>query len=92
VSARDVLHHTFGHADSYGPQAGVIGEILAGRSALAVLPTATALATRCASAPRIAVERDRELVVARTSYSASGYPSSASRHKASSQMYHQADA
>jgi ATP-dependent DNA helicase RecQ len=30
---------TFGHADFRGLQAGVIGEILAGRSALAVLPT-----------------------------------------------------
>src|SRR5215468_348982 len=29
----------FGHADFRGLQAGVIGEILAGRSALAVLPT-----------------------------------------------------
>src|SRR5215475_433576 len=38
-TARDVLRHTFGHADFRGLQAGVIGEILAGRSALAVLPT-----------------------------------------------------
>ena len=37
--ARDVLRQTFGHADFRGLQAGVIGEILAGRSALAVLPT-----------------------------------------------------
>ena len=38
-AARDVLRRTFGHADFRGLQAGVIGEILAGRSALAVLPT-----------------------------------------------------
>src|SRR6516165_9786405 len=38
-AARAVLRHTFGHADFRGLQAGVIGEILAGRSALAVLPT-----------------------------------------------------
>src|SRR5215813_4314987 len=38
-TARDVLRHTFGHANFRGLQAGVIGEILAGRSALAVLPT-----------------------------------------------------
>ena len=37
--ARDVLRRTFGHADFRGLQAGVIGELLAGRSALAVLPT-----------------------------------------------------
>src|SRR5262249_22272626 len=34
-----VLRHTFGHATFRGLQAGVIGEVLAGRSALAVLPT-----------------------------------------------------
>jgi ATP-dependent DNA helicase RecQ len=38
-TARNVLRHTFGHADFRGLQAGVIGEILAGRSAIAVLPT-----------------------------------------------------
>jgi ATP-dependent DNA helicase RecQ len=38
-AARDILRRTFGHADFRGLQAGVIGEILAGRSALAVLPT-----------------------------------------------------
>jgi superfamily II DNA helicase RecQ len=38
-AARDVLRRIFGHADFRGLQAGVIGEILAGRSALAVLPT-----------------------------------------------------
>jgi hypothetical protein len=38
-AARNVLHNTFGHADFRGLQAGVIGEVLAGRSALAVLPT-----------------------------------------------------
>src|SRR5215467_14400471 len=38
-AARDLLRNTFGHADFRGLQAGVIGEILAGRSALAVLPT-----------------------------------------------------
>jgi len=37
--ARDVLRTTFGHADFRGLQAGVIREVLAGRSALAVLPT-----------------------------------------------------
>jgi ATP-dependent DNA helicase RecQ len=38
-AARDVLRNTFGHADFHGLQAGVIGEMLAGRSALAVMPT-----------------------------------------------------
>jgi ATP-dependent DNA helicase RecQ len=38
-AARDILRRIFGHADFRGLQAGVIGEILAGRSALAVLPT-----------------------------------------------------
>src|SRR5215510_4070373 len=38
-AARGVLHNTFGHTDFRGLQAGVIGEVLAGRSALAVLPT-----------------------------------------------------
>ncbi len=38
-AARDILRRTFGHADFRGLQAGVIGEVLAGRSALAVLPT-----------------------------------------------------
>ena len=37
--ARDVLRRTFGHADFRGMQAGVINEILAGHSAMAVLPT-----------------------------------------------------
>lgn len=37
--ARDTLRRTFGHGDFRGLQAGVIGEALAGRSALAVLPT-----------------------------------------------------
>ncbi|MBA4794740.1 MAG: DNA helicase RecQ [Phenylobacterium sp.] len=37
--AREVLRRTFGHADFRGLQAQVIGEVLAGRSALAVLPT-----------------------------------------------------
>jgi len=39
AAARDVLRHTFGHADFRGLQAPVIGEIMAGRSAMAVLPT-----------------------------------------------------
>jgi ATP-dependent DNA helicase RecQ len=38
-AAREVLRHTFGHDDFRGLQAGVIGEVLAGRSAMAVLPT-----------------------------------------------------
>src|SRR5215467_14668918 len=38
-AAYSVLRNTFGHADFRGLQARVIGEILAGRSALAVLPT-----------------------------------------------------
>jgi ATP-dependent DNA helicase RecQ len=38
-AARDILRRTFGHADFRGLQAQVIGEVLAGRSALAVLPT-----------------------------------------------------
>ncbi len=37
--ARDVLRRIFGHAEFRGLQAGVIDEILAGRNALAVLPT-----------------------------------------------------
>src|SRR6201987_549728 len=37
--ARAILRRTFGHAEFRGMQAEVIGEILAGRSALAVLPT-----------------------------------------------------
>jgi len=38
-AAYNVLRNAFGHADFRGLQARVIGEILAGRSALAVLPT-----------------------------------------------------
>ena len=38
-AAREVLRRTFGHTDFRGLQAAVIGEILAGRSAVAVLPT-----------------------------------------------------
>jgi ATP-dependent DNA helicase RecQ len=38
-AAREILRTTFGHAEFRGLQAGVIGEILAGRSAMAVLPT-----------------------------------------------------
>ncbi len=38
-AARGVLRRTFGHADFRGLQAAVIGEVLAGRSAVAVLPT-----------------------------------------------------
>jgi ATP-dependent DNA helicase RecQ len=38
-AAREVLRHTFGHAEFRGLQAGVIGEVMAGRSAMAVLPT-----------------------------------------------------
>jgi ATP-dependent DNA helicase RecQ len=37
--AREVLRHTFGHSDFRGLQAGVMTEVLAGRSAMAVLPT-----------------------------------------------------
>jgi ATP-dependent DNA helicase RecQ len=37
--ARDILRRTFGHADFRGLQAEVISEVLAGNSALAVLPT-----------------------------------------------------
>src|SRR5262245_12831127 len=37
--ALDVMRSTFGHAQFRGLQAGVISEVLAGRSALAVLPT-----------------------------------------------------
>ncbi len=38
-TAREILRRTFGHADFRGMQAPVIAEVLAGRSALAVLPT-----------------------------------------------------
>ena len=37
--AREILRHTFGHADFRGLQGPVITEVLAGRNALAVLPT-----------------------------------------------------
>ena len=37
--ARDVLRRTFGHEEFRGRQAEVIGEVLAGRNAMAVLPT-----------------------------------------------------
>ncbi|MDB5439816.1 MAG: recQ [Caulobacteraceae bacterium] len=37
--ARETLQRVFGHADFRGLQAAVIGEVLEGRSALAVLPT-----------------------------------------------------
>jgi ATP-dependent DNA helicase RecQ len=39
AAARNVLRRTFGHADFRGLQAEVIAEVLAGRSAMAVLPT-----------------------------------------------------
>jgi ATP-dependent DNA helicase RecQ len=38
-AAREVLRRTFGHADFRGLQADVVAEVLAGRHALAVLPT-----------------------------------------------------
>jgi ATP-dependent DNA helicase RecQ len=38
-AARDILRRTFGHSDFRGLQADVIAEVLAGRNALAVLPT-----------------------------------------------------
>ena len=38
-AATEILRRTFGHAEFRGLQASVIGEVLAGRSALAVLPT-----------------------------------------------------
>ena len=38
-TAREVLRRTFGHTDFRGLQAEVIGEVLEGRGALAVLPT-----------------------------------------------------
>ena len=37
--AREILRRTFGHAEFRGLQAQVIGEVLAGRNAVAVLPT-----------------------------------------------------
>src|SRR5580700_9711251 len=37
--AREILRRVFGHAEFRGLQAGVIAEALAGRNALAVLPT-----------------------------------------------------
>jgi ATP-dependent DNA helicase RecQ len=37
--AREILRRTFGHAEFRGLQADVISEVLAGRSAMAVLPT-----------------------------------------------------
>lgn len=37
--AREILRRTFGHPDFRGRQAEVIGEVLAGRSCMAVLPT-----------------------------------------------------
>src|SRR5471030_767552 len=38
-AAREILRRTFGHAEFKGLQAQVIAEVLAGRSAMAVLPT-----------------------------------------------------
>ena len=38
-AAREILRRTFGHAEFRGLQSGVIEEVLAGRNALAVLPT-----------------------------------------------------
>jgi len=38
-AAREILRRTFGHSDFRGLQADVISEVLAGRNALAVLPT-----------------------------------------------------
>ena len=38
-AAREILRRTFGHAEFRGLQADVIAEVLAGRDALAVLPT-----------------------------------------------------
>ncbi len=38
-AARDVLRTTFGHPEFRGLQGGVIQEVLAGRNAMAVLPT-----------------------------------------------------
>ena len=38
-AAREILRRTFGHAEFRGLQANVIDEVLAGRNALAVLPT-----------------------------------------------------
>src|ERR1700678_4305030 len=38
-SAREILRRVFGHPDFRGLQAGVVAEALAGRSAIAVLPT-----------------------------------------------------
>ncbi len=38
-AAREILRRTFGHAEFRGLQADVIAEVLAGKSALAVLPT-----------------------------------------------------
>ena len=38
-SAREILRRVFGHADFRGLQGEVVGEVLAGRDALAVLPT-----------------------------------------------------
>ena len=38
-AAREILRRTFGHAEFRGLQADVIAEVLAGRNALAVLPT-----------------------------------------------------
>ncbi len=39
AAARNILHRVFGHDDFRGLQADVIGEVLAGRDVLAVLPT-----------------------------------------------------
>jgi len=37
--AREILRRVFGHADFRGLQAAVVGEVLAGRNAVAILPT-----------------------------------------------------
>jgi ATP-dependent DNA helicase RecQ len=53
--ARDVLRHTFGHAEFRGLQAQVIAEVLEGRNALAVLPTGGGKSV-CYQAPAIIMD------------------------------------
>jgi ATP-dependent DNA helicase RecQ len=53
--ARDVLQRSFGHADFRGLQGAVIEEVLAGRHALAVLPTGGGKSI-CYQAPSLVME------------------------------------
>src|SRR5580704_6860494 len=54
-SAREILRRVFGHADFRGLQDGVVAEALAGRGALAVLPTGGGKSV-CYQVPALALD------------------------------------